>query len=201
MVKEETEDSSGKTGWRFHALLLIPILISIAALAVSFKTWHTANVGLIATTRPYLSVESITETTVHNDYVSILTEVKNYGKLPASLRGVKLLLDGEQWVDVVETPEVVHRLGEGVTVTGSGIVMWPGSPPEQDFPGNIVFYPEKANKLVIRVLKDKWDRSISVGSVIEICLNYTWGKHDYWYIGTSVLEESGEWNLVLERGN
>ena len=201
MVKKETEDSSKKTGWKSHAPLLIPILISIAALVVSVQTWHTANVGLIATTRPYLSVESITENTIHDDYISILTEVKNYGTLPASLRGGKLLLDGEQWVDVIETPEVVHTFEDGVTVTVSGIVMWPGSPPEQDFPDNIVFYPEKSNKLVIRVLKDKWERSISAGSVIEICLNYKWGKHDYWYTGTSVLGESGEWNMVLERGN
>ena len=180
---------------------LITALISIVAVIISIRALVTANTGLVATTRPYLSAESITQETIDDSHIRILIRVRNYGRLPASVREGKLLLDGEQWVDIIETPEVTHTSEDGVTITASGMVMWPGSPPEEALPQDIVFYPDKESILVVRVLKDKWDRSIKAGSVIEVRLEYAWGRHDYWYMATSMVAANGEWNISLERGN
>lgn len=181
----------------------VPLIVSVIAVTISALALNTANTGLIATTRPYLSVESIKEI-IGDEYISVLIGVTNYGKLPATGVGVtKILLDGVQWMDadIIETPEEAYTTEDGVTITTSGIVVW-GLPPERrDFPNSIIFYPKKRNTFVVTVSKDKWESSITTGSVMEIKLNYSWGKHDYWYIATSMLEPNGKWNISLERGD
>jgi len=189
---------ASKVSWKSS----VPLIVSIVAVIISAQALNTANTGLIATTRPYLSIESITEKTMGDEYISALIGVKNFGELPATSVGItEILLDGEQWVELVETPEVTYTTEDGVTITVSGILVQ-GLPPERrDFPESIIFYPEKLNTFVITVLKDKWELSINTGSVMEIRLNYSWGKHDYWYIATAMLEANGDWSINLERGN
>lgn len=178
--------------------------VSILALIISGLGWNTANTGLIATTRPYLSVESLTENSTGDEYVSVMIGVTNYGELPATGVEVdRILLDGVPWwgTDIIGTPEVTYTTEDNVTITTIGIVVG-GLPPEQrDLPNNIIFHPKKHNTFVVTVSKDKWSRSIAPGSVMEIKLDYSWGKYDYWYTAACMLEASGEWSINLERGN
>jgi len=194
------DKDKSKRIWIFSSFALA---VSIAALIISGVGLNTAITGLVATTRPYLSVESLTENTTGDGYVSVMIGVTNYGKLPATGVGVEeILLDGVPWkgTDLIKTPEVTYTI-DNVTITVSGISVW-GLPPEQpDLPNNIIFYPKKHNTFVVTVSEDKWSRSIAPGSVMEIKLDYSWGKYDYWYTAACMLEANGEWSINLERGN
>lgn len=198
-VGNQDKDNS-KRIWIFSSLAFV---VSIAALIISGVGLNTATTGLIATTRPYLSVDSLTENTTGDGCVSVMIGVTNYGELPATAVEVdKILLDGVPWMgtDLIKTPGVAQRIAN-VTVTTSGIVV-SGSPPEQrDLPNSVIFYPKKHNTFVVTVSEDKWSRSIAPGSVMEIKLNYSWGKYAYWYTAACMLGANGEWNINLERGN
>jgi len=198
-VGNQDKDNS-KRIWIFSSLAFG---VSILALIVSWVGLNTAITGLVATTRPYLSVESLTENTTGDECVSVMIGVTNYGELPATGVGVeKILLDGVPWLgtDLIKTPGVACTIAN-VTVTTSGIVVG-GLPPERrDLPNSVIFYPKKHNTFVLTVSEDKWSKSIAPGSVMEIKLDYSWGKYDYWYTAACMLGANGEWSINLERGN
>lgn len=200
MVNKEAGDNDKKVSWKF----LAPLLISIAALSISILTWYTANTGLIATTRPYLSVESVTEEDNDDENVYILVGVINLGQLPATNVDVtSIRMDKEEWqrTEYIQTPARTYTSG-CVTITVSGwVIVTPDPEERRDFPSSLVFYPQKLRRFVIPVSKDKWETSVHTGSVIELKLEYSWGKNDYWYVATYILDTNGEWNISLERGN
>jgi len=184
---------------------IITVLVAIGLLIYTAINIGIARSALEATTRPYLSVESVIEKDIGDENVSVLIGVTNLGQLTAT--GVEvtgILIDKEQWIgtEYIETPTKTYTTVDNVTITVSGIVMTSESPPERrDFPSSIIFYPRKLNTFVMTVSRDKWEKSVNIGSVIELELKYSWGKNDYWYIATSMLDNDEEWKINLERGN
>lgn len=181
-----------------------PLIISVVAVIISAQALNTTNIGLIATTRPYLSIESITEEDTGDENVYVLLGVINSGQLPATNVDVtSIRMDKEEWkrTEYIQTPARTYTSGN-VTITVSGwIVVTPEPEERRDFPSSIVFYPHKLSRFVIPVSKDKWETSVSTGSVIELRLEYSWGRNDYWYVATYILDTNEEWNISLERGN
>jgi hypothetical protein len=190
----------------------VAYIVPIAMLLVSWSNLNTAKSqyeiaksSLEATTRPYLSVENVTEKDVNDEVVSISIGVTNLGQLPATgVEITSIIMDKEQWIgtEYIETPTQTFTTEDNITITYGGIVVTLESPPEKrDFPSSIIFYPNKRNTFVMTVSRDKWERSVKVGSVIELKLDYSCANKDYWYIATSMLETNAEWKIVLERGN
>jgi len=181
-----------------------PLIISVVAVIISAQALNTANIGLIATTRPYLSIESITEEDNGDGNVYILVGVINLGQLPATNVDVtSIRMDKEEWkgTEYIQTPARTYA-SDNVTITISGwIIVTPEPEERRDFPSSIVFYPQKLSRFVIPVSRDKWEKSVNTGSVIELKLEYSWGKNDYWYVATYILDTNEEWNISLERGN
>jgi hypothetical protein len=187
------------------------ILLSVSAIVISVFTYlntrdqlHTAQLALEATTRPYLSIESVTEEDNGDENVYILVGVINLGQLPATNVDVtSIRIDKEEWkgTQYIQTPTWIYA-SDNVTITINGwIIVTPEPPERRDFPSSIVFYPQKLSRFVIPVSRDQWETSVHTGSVIELKLEYSWGKNDYWYVATYLLDTNGEWNISLERGN
>lgn len=175
-------------------------------MSVAENQMYIAKSEFEAKSRPYMSIEDMRVVERGEQWISIIIGVVNRGELPATGVGIsEIVMGGAEvvWTNWVDEAYPVDTIGteDNVTITTSGDFVTVIPPRGEDFPSDLIFYPNKYQHIEFPADRSTWEKTIVEGTIIDIHLTYNWGGREYWYVATGVLLPEGAWSIGLERGN